>query len=172
MTQMMEKAPSNLVKQTPFEVLAVSLCEDKSKSDIEIERKRQIIKEIISVYCFMKKQFGIRCQPLDLEKFEVIREQLYKTACEEIEVHKKKWRWLGLKPPRIKSWESFLRFGYFNPIRHPSGLVSYRYLLSLDLETIFNGGGFHPSWDAIPMNLKDLTLTLFKERFGEIGNLE
>lgn len=32
-------------------------------------------------------------------------------------------------------------------------------------ETSFKGGYVHPSWDAIPPNLEDLTLALFKERF-------
>lgn len=162
---MNQTAEISLVKQTPFEELATRLIEERSNSDLEITRKRQIIKEIISVYCFMKKQLGIEHKPLSIEQFKVIKEQLHKTACEKIEAYKKKWWWLGLKPPGIRRWEHFLRFGYFDPIKHPSGIITYGYLSYSSLEAIFNGNGIHPNWDATPSNLKDLTLTLFKERF-------
>lgn len=165
-------------KNTEFEKLMARLNKEKAESitsQANIDRRRNIIKEIASAYFFLRIQ-GLGYSPLAIEEFEATQEYL-------IELAKKKTKSLrGLYSFR---WRYFLKNKFFR-IRFSPINGSIRWYDSHPWESInFSYSTFRPDdiismvvakltsarmW-AIPPNLEELVNSIYNKRCGPASNL-
>ena len=145
---------------------AVKDQEELSASKLNMERRRQIIKEIASVFYFLKREIDWTQDTLSLEEFETAQAELKMRAKEKIE------DWLGVFGGR-RGWKYYLKFGYFHfrraPLRHGRKWYSAHGWYQNSYQN------FHPdeflastkNWSPIPENIVSLFSEIFEKRFNQ-----
>ncbi len=168
------KSEIALVKNTDFEKLLCKIKEEREvtlASELNQRRLRDIIKEIASVYFFLRTHAEMPKRELTLEEFETTRVYLHQNAEKEI---RNKWRHRAARALGFKTaWQYYFENGFFkcrtSPYDHTSGEWDRSHTWhpdsystgysTFDPETVANN-----SCPAIPPNLKELTKAVFEKR--------
>ena len=67
--------------KTPYEELVAKINEENKSPEVtEKNLKRDIFREIMSVYFWMRTELNMKHRPIRVDEFEVIKEVIYKTA--------------------------------------------------------------------------------------------
>lgn len=164
----MEQAP--ILSQSNFEKLLDKLNEErkiaeelKKKNELEDinsflnrDRRRNLVKSIISVFYFLRCQLHMPYREISLEEFETVELELRKIANEA-----------GFVERYLKGWNFYLKNGYFRRKRTPFGKWDCAHRDWQDNFDFFNPNDLisYPDCSAIPPNIRGLLDELFEKRY-------
>ena len=157
-----------ITKPTEFERVMARVKKEILETETSLQNEnymRQIIKEIASVYFFLRKQ-GLGYSPITIEEFEVTQEYLLNLA-------RRKTSQFGIGFFR-RAWRYYLRNKFFSchysPFGnwmddHPWSHSDYNNYNSFDLSSIY-GFIFTKSHNkSLPPNLNELAKEILKKRY-------
>lgn len=189
---MSERRPACIIN-TEYERLVIAIRREnaqmqKKRGVQPEERRRQVIRAIMSVYYFARIELDMSYRQLTPEEFRIIRQHLKKTAEQVIaDSLKSRWRWwrfvsFGRDP--AAAWRHYLQYDYFPSYEVPGLPVWHRDVQDFSRYCSFLSPGFFgefslsifhnqietPFWKKdrfLPPNLRELEAALTEELFKE-----